>query len=204
MHGSGSFPQIKLCYFDDTLPVEVSSIDVTVEDGTAFLEWATNSETDNAGFAVEMATGNAPFEEIGWVEGSNATTGSRYSFVTSSLSPGDNRFRLRQIDFDGTVTLSSVIEARVEVPGQFVLEQAYPNPFNPTTTIRFALRESAPVQVSLHSPLGQQIDLLYQGMPPAGESIPVRIDASGYPSGVYLVRLVGNGIMASQAITLSK
>ena len=57
----------------------------------------------------------------------------------NDLDPGSHRFRLKQIDFDGAFEYSSVVEAAVTVPDRFLIEPAYPNPFNPTTTLRFAV-----------------------------------------------------------------
>ncbi len=205
MYGSGSFPHIELCYFDNTLSVELAAFEVMVADDAALLEWVTDSETNNSGFAIEHKSGTRPFEEIGFVPGSGTSANrNTYSFAVNQLSPGLHEFRLRQVDYDGSPSYSGVVEAMVEMPGRFVLESAYPNPFNPTTTLRFSVAESMPVELSLHTPLGERVRLLYRGVAPAGSSVPVTIDAAGLPSGVYLVRMTGEGIQASQTVTLMK
>src|SRR5690606_24012669 len=96
------------------------------------------------------------------------------------------------------------LEVAVETPGQFVLMPAYPNPFNPEATVRFAVRESKPVTLSLHDVLGRQIATLYEGTPAANETLSVRIDGAGLPSGLYLIRMTGNGIAATRSVTLLK
>jgi hypothetical protein len=72
------------------------------------------------------------------------------------------------------------------------LESNFPNPFNPSTTIRFALPVAADVRLEVFDTMGRAVAVLAQGVWPQGEH-QVRFDASGLPSGVYLYRLVTDG-----------
>lgn len=65
---------------------------------------------------------------------------------------------------------------------------AYPNPFNPTTTIRYGLAHRSLVSVRVYDILARQIAVLENGSRNAGQH-EVRFDASGLPSGVYYYRL---------------
>ena len=99
------------------LPVELTSFDAVVDDGAVMLMWATASETNNAGFAVEQEVGTEQFAEIGYVEGHGSTDEAKeYSFAVTDLDPGAHRFRLKQIDFDGAFEYSSIVEAAVTLP----------------------------------------------------------------------------------------
>lgn len=90
-----------------------------------------------------------------------------------------------------------------EAPSGIVLEPAYPNPFNPSTTLRFNLVESTHVDLSVFDQQGRRVALLEQGIRTAGTHT-VRWDAQGVPSGRYLVRMVAGGVVQSQAVTLVK
>ena len=79
-------------------------------------------------------------------------------------------------------------EAPAEVPTESGLEANYPNPFNPSTTIRFGLPESAQVRLVVYDVLGRQISVLVDGTKEAGMH-EVVFDASDLPSGMYLYRL---------------
>ena len=76
----------------------------------------------------------------------------------------------------------------VEAPNEFVLDAAYPNPFNPSTTIRFSLPESAQVRLVVFDVLGREVRVLVDGTREAGTH-EVVFDASDLPGGTYLYRL---------------
>ena len=95
-------------------------------------------------------------------------------------------------------------EASTEGPNGFVLEEAYPNPFNPSTTIRFAVSAEQTLRLSLYDATGRQVRILFDGHAPANSMQTVAIDGAGLASGMYHVRLEGEGILASRPVTLMK
>jgi len=74
------------------------------------------------------------------------------------------------------------------VPQGYALYHNYPNPFNPVTTIRFDLPESAQVRLVIYDVLGRQVRVLVDGVREAGMH-EVVFKAGALPSGTYLVRL---------------
>jgi hypothetical protein len=84
------------------------------------------------------------------------------------------------------------------IPGQFTLDGNYPNPFNPTTTIRYGLPEPATISIRLYSMLGQEIATLAEGERHAGyhEVTWDGRNANGghVSSGLILCRLVATGV----------
>lgn len=76
-----------------------------------------------------------------------------------------------------------------DVPASFTLHGNYPNPFNPSTTIRFDLPEAADVKVEVVDLLGRVVLQLEQPGVSAGTNRSVQIDASALASGTYLYRL---------------
>jgi len=96
--------------------------------------------------------------------------------------------------FKGTVAPeASAIAERAE-PGKFVLEQNAPNPFNPTTTIRFSLAKSGDAKLAIYNTAGQLVRTLVDGDTDAGVHTVVwdGADNTGrqVSSGVYVYRLV--------------
>ena len=89
-------------------------------------------------------------------------------------------------------------------PARFTLDDPYPNPFDGTTTIRFSVESAQPVTLTLYDSVGREIRTLYAGTPSAGTLESVVIDGTNLPSGVYTVRIEGEGISAGKRITLVK
>ncbi|MEM6784270.1 MAG: T9SS type A sorting domain-containing protein [Bacteroidota bacterium] len=188
------------------VPVELTAFDATLDGVAALLRWTTASETNNAGFAVEHRTPDvADFAETAFVAGQGTTTEAQaYAFRFDALTPGTHAFRLRQTDFDGTIAYSPQVEVTVTLAETFQIDAAYPNPFNAETTVRFTVREAAPVQANLFDVTGRQIRTLYAGTPAAGSSQTLRIDGSDLPTGLYIVRVTGRDFTHTQKVTLLK
>ncbi len=84
--------------------------------------------------------------------------------------------------------LEPVRDPAVTAPAAFTLYPAYPNPFNPATTIRFQLPYPASVNLSIHNLVGQRVAVLLSGFVPAGEQSVV-FKAVDLPGGLYFYRL---------------
>jgi hypothetical protein len=74
------------------------------------------------------------------------------------------------------------------IPGEFRLHQAYPNPFNPTTTIHYDLPRASDVRIIVYDLLGRQVARLVDGYRSAGRHS-VNWDASDLTSGMYFYSL---------------
>ncbi len=77
-------------------------------------------------------------------------------------------------------------------PDGFRLEQNFPNPFNPSTTIGFAIASSGTVRIRLFNTLGKEVSVLVSEEMQTG-TYEVRFDASGLNSGVYFYTLDFSG-----------
>jgi hypothetical protein len=88
------------------------------------------------------------------------------------------------------------------VPTAFSLS-GYPNPFNPSTTIRYGLPRNATVHLTVFNSLGQEVAELVNGEVEAGYH-EVRFDASSLSSGVYFYRLRADDFVETQRLLLLK
>ena len=85
----------------------------------------------------------------------------------------------------------------------FVLYGNYPNPFNPSTTVRYSLPRRSMVSLIVYSALGQEVARLVSGVEEAGIH-EVRFEAGGVASGMYFYRLRAGGVVQSKAMMLLK
>ena len=88
-------------------------------------------------------------------------------------------------------------------PTEFALTQNFPNPFNPTTTIRFQLPEASNVRLVVYDMLGREIATLVDGYRVAG-SHDVAFDASDLSSGVYVYRIEAGEYSQTMKMNLLK
>jgi hypothetical protein len=88
-----------------------------------------------------------------------------------------------------------------QLPKAAVLQQNFPNPFNPSTTIGYGLPERSHVTLTVYNTLGQQIATLEEGEIEAGFH-EVNFDASSLASGVYLYRLTAGDYVRTRRLVL--
>ena len=200
---------------ESALPVQLTSFTASNVNNGVQLNWQTATEVNNYGFEVErqpipnpsQREGNSSWTKIGFVNGhGNSNSSKSYSFLDNLLLAHDlNRlqYRLKQIDFDGKFEYSNIVEVNVEVPAAFVLHQNSPNPFNPTTEIKFSLPKNSNVELSVYNLLGEIVQRLANAMMNAGEH-KVMFDASNLSSGVYIYKLTTDNYFSTRKMVLLK
>ncbi|RJP74909.1 MAG: T9SS C-terminal target domain-containing protein, partial [Candidatus Zixiibacteriota bacterium] len=90
-----------------------------------------------------------------------------------------------------------------QVPAEYALLGAYPNPFNPSTTIAFELPQASRVTMTVHDLSGRTVATLVEGYREAGRH-EVTFLASDLASGVYLCRLQAGSYSSVAKLTLLK
>ncbi len=150
-----------------------------------------------------------------WDEDARQTSQDLKRVIFTSKSSGwafGNSGVILTGDASNVVAITSP-EPMVQVPSQIQLHPAYPNPFNPSTTIPVSLSRPADVRLTVYNALGQVVRTLWEGRLTAGEH---RFEWNGtnatntpMPSGIYWVRLEATGadhprILQSQKLLLIK
>ncbi|MBT8400034.1 MAG: T9SS type A sorting domain-containing protein [Rhodothermia bacterium] len=95
------------------------------------------------------------------------------------------------------------IEDEAELPKEIQLAQNFPNPFNPTTTVRYALPATADVTLTVYDILGRQMGVFAEGPTPAGQH-EVLLDASRWASGMYVYVLQAGETRLTRQMVLLK
>ena len=94
-------------------------------------------------------------------------------------------------------------EVPVATPATHTVLRNYPNPFNPSTTIRFALNDAGIVNLTVYDVVGRQVANLVNGYRDAGQH-DVTFDGSNLASGLYWYRLTANGQTSTAKMILMK
>ncbi len=194
--------------YTDVIPVELTTFDVRKDDKKAVLRWKTESETNNAGFELQ----HRPADDDSWQEqafiesaaaGGTTSDPQSYRFRTASLSVGTHYFRLRQVDLDGTATLTDSISVRFTTEAPFRLTSPSPNPVSDKTSVSFAVDDDhRRVEVSLYNVLGQRVRTLQQGEVSPNEEHTVELDAQRLPSGRYVLRFKAGDRAKTRTVTV--
>jgi len=89
------------------------------------------------------------------------------------------------------------------LPTEFVLNQNFPNPFNPTTKISYSIPKTSPVEITVFDLLGNKIVKLVDEVKSPG-NYEINFDAAELSSGIYFYRLQSNEIIRTKKLMLIK
>jgi hypothetical protein len=176
------------------IPVELVSFAAVPTNENVLLKWKTATETSNYGFDVERRlfddTKTSQWVKLGFVPGNGTTTEPKeYSFIDYSILAGVYEYRIKQIDYSGDFSYSEIVKVEVNnIPVNFALHQNFPNPFNPSTTIKFEIPQAVKVNISVFNSIGQKVATIIDRNLEAGRYTET-FDASGLPSGTFIYRM---------------
>ena len=190
-----------------TLPVELTSFTANTSMGKVTLNWRTATEINNSGFEIQRKTDDNNWVVIAFKNGNGTSTNAiNYTFTDniSGLIANKLSYRLRQVDFNGQSQYSPVVLVDNIVPLSYSVSQNFPNPFNPSTIIKYQLPQNSFVSLKVYNSLGQETATLVNGMVNAG-TYEVQFNASNLSSGVYYYVInAGNNFVQTKKMILIK
>ena len=152
----------------DTVNFQLASIHNAREVNQA--TWDTNGTTSNGGFDLPLGGGTVVLTQAG----------IHYYVCVPHASFG----------MKGTITVNPAVDVKTiseTIPDNFILMQNYPDPFNPSTTIRYGLPNRSSVKIVITNMLGQQLAVLENGERQAGyHEVEWRANVA---SGIYFYRI---------------
>ncbi|MDP4115996.1 MAG: T9SS type A sorting domain-containing protein [Bacteroidota bacterium] len=192
------------------LPVELESFAGKQLNGKVILNWTTATEKSNYGFFIErkLSTsrdGDSSWIELGFVKGNgNSNSKKAYSFEDNKIKKaGKYVYRLRQADTDGIIHYAIQIEISVNFVKDFKLEQNFPNPFNPSTTIKYYIPLESKVSITVYNALGSKVKELVNETKHQG-NYDIKFDGQGLASGVYFVTIKAASVDGRKSFVDSK
>jgi len=193
---------------DIPLPVTLVSMSAISADELVKILWSTESEYDNLGFHLYRATNEeGPYARIN----SDLIPSQGFTPTTQNYEYIDQRdlingvtyyYKLSDVDVNGRerthqIVVSATPTSEVFMPGEdtemagYQLSQNYPNPFNSTTTIRYYVRETSQVRLSVFNLNGEEVSRLVDTTQSSGEYF-IEFEAGDLPTGIYFLRLTGD------------
>lgn len=180
------------------VPVVLASFEAAAGEGFIALNWVTASEINCHRWEIYRDRGeDGRYAKVGELPGHGSTeTPHAYRWVDRQVVAGTTYFyKLRQVDFDGNMSWSSVVSATAgaAVPKTYALYQNYPNPFNTSTQIRYQVPKDTHVFLKIFNLLGQEVRNLVDAHRKAREYVVIwdglDVDGREVASGLYFCRL---------------
>ena len=176
--------------------------------GVAALVWKTATESNNKGFEIERSLYNdnssvLSWTKVGFVQG-NGTTSTEKNYTFNDEPVGGKKFmyRLKQIDLDGHFNYS---ETRlVSFSGYtYALYDAFPNPADGNSTIKYILGDDDIVNISLYTLSGKKVRELVNMQKSAG-IYQVTFNATDLAAGTYFYTIKTNNFKESKKIIIRR
>ncbi|MEK7818588.1 MAG: T9SS type A sorting domain-containing protein [Bacteroidota bacterium] len=120
-----------------------------------------------------------------------------YSFSNFKLIPRDSA------DFEGYKPVLNVKLENGNIPIAFKLEANYPNPFNPSTTIRYSIISQSKVELKVYDLLGKEIAILVNEKQNPG-TYSVKFESKNFATGIYLYQLKAGSFIQTNKMLLVK
>jgi 6-phosphogluconolactonase (cycloisomerase 2 family) len=195
---------------DAPVAIMLESFKGMVKDGTPVVTWTTGLELNTEGFHIYRSEDeNGSFERLTSeaVPSKGGARGANYEFKDETARPNQSYFyKLRQVSVSGAGDEFGPFD--VVFRASFELDQNFPNPFNPNTTIRYTIAQDAHVTLTVYDVAGRRVrtlvddnkrpnfyKIVWDGKNDNGEQV---------ASGVYFYRLVAGQFTKSRKMVVLK
>jgi len=163
---------------------------------TAALSWTVPAGTDGFSYDVERRRGaDGPFEVLG-------TTQDR-RFDARLQTPGDYRYRVTARDGQDNSLTSPAQSVTIDFEGAAVAIGPYPNPVREEATLDLTVQDQQAVTVEVYNTIGERIYRDRRDLS-ARTATSIRVDAGRWASGVYFLRVQGDGFSKSRKLVVVK
>ncbi|HTL82721.1 MAG TPA: T9SS type A sorting domain-containing protein [Bacteroidia bacterium] len=169
------------------LPIELLNFEgFSTENGNE-LTWQTATETNNDYFTIQRALSDGVFHPVANVDGAGtSTTLHSYSFIDSDVSEGTYYYRLRQTDFNGMNTLSSIITIN-RTSSNILISNIHPNPTDGDILFDFHGTDETILAVTIRDMAGRIVYTQREDAHEGNNSFKAVMDNAG--AGIYLLEV---------------
>lgn len=184
--------------------------------------WSANSEPDLEGYEIwrkivaAMDCGNGTWYLLSGTIGASIQEYTDFSIPTAGTGQCTAVYKLRakdaanilsdyssevSVQFGNDMWKAGSEDSSVTLPTHFSLGQNFPNPFNPSTTIRYALPIDTHVSIRVIDILGREVLTLVDGAFTAGDHS-ITLDGNSLSSGIYFYQMKAGGFNAINKLLL--
>jgi hypothetical protein len=174
------------------LPIELLSFTGYNDGAVNVLNWTTASERNSLKFEVEKSYDASNFEYIGEkLAAGNSSINIDYNFIDENPKVGNNYYRLKMIDADGTFKYSEIINIRIRednLPVKDGIVKIYPNPTNGLLNIQYQSSKETDLDLNVYDVAGK--NMLSNTKKVVRGLNMFEIDALNFAKGMYILNLL--------------
>ncbi len=187
---------------DNSLPLNLLSFSGSVNNDEVILKWMTGTNTQLSGWSIErtLQPENKTWSSIGFVQANQSSSQKDYSFADKNVSSGTYYYRLKQMDVDGKIFYSPVLQIKIGSGNQISSISVHPNPFSNATTIDYQLPRQSAGSLKLYNQQGQFIQTLSEGILQPG-AYQKWLNGQSLQKGIYYLQFhVADEIVTSKLV----
>lgn len=139
------------------VPITLTVLNAVYNNGVTNLSWGTEQESNTGYFVVEHSTDGVIYTPLGTVSAAGFSNNRiAYKFADTKTTAGQNFYRIKAMDKDGSYRYSNIASVNVKLKGLFVTG-VYPSPFSEKINISVSSETSSTASVSLFDYTGKKI-----------------------------------------------
>jgi hypothetical protein len=182
-----------------TLPVSFTQLKAKYTDGISHITWGTITENNSADFEIERSTDGIHFIKIGKVAAAGTSNKElKYQFDDSKVSSGNNYYRLKMIDANGSYQYSNIALVNVSVKG-FRITNVYPSPFADRINVDVMSENDGEVNIKITSTTGKSMMNKTYNINNGTATITIT-SLEGFSKGLYIMQVKCGDQMTTRKI----
>lgn len=181
------------------VPLTLTALTATYNNGVTNLSWGTEQESNTGYFVVEHSTDGVHFSPLANIMAAGYSNHTlAYKFVDNKTKAGQNFYRIKAMDKDGSYQYSNIASVNVKLKGLFVTG-VYPSPFSDKVNISVSSENNSNATVTLLDYTGKKI-ASKNAVISKGVTV-ISLDNLGSLSGgIYMVRVQAGDVTLVQKV----
>ncbi|MBK6330553.1 MAG: T9SS type A sorting domain-containing protein [Bacteroidetes bacterium] len=183
------------------LPVSLLSFTGKKVSNSSLLQWTTSSEQNNSHFVVEHSRDGKSFQSLSAAIASQAANGNStvslsYDYTDQTPYVGNNYYRLQQVDLDGNISYSKVLNV---YHGDETVVNLYPNPVNTQLNVEINTPKASVANIKIMDATGRVVRAVDMQLQAGNNKSDINME--GLADGVYMIKITNSkGLQFSQTV----
>ena len=180
-----------------TTEVELSRFNGEAAENGNLLNWNTASETDAKVFIIEYSSNGVDFVEVGnQMAVGNSNVSQSYSFLHKMTESGVHYYRLKEVDVEGNVRITTNVITVERANENFTITQVYPVPATDYLNVQFVSKLEGALSIQIVDIAGKEV--ASQNFKATSGLNELTLNTSNLPVGNYFVSITDGAISVTE------